>query len=238
MKYHRVTGGADLTIRNERITLRYMSEQHPRARLTASERRAQLIQVAQRVFASKGVNGTTVEELAHEAGITKPLIYEHFGGKEGLYRQVVAGAKKDLIQRLTDSVNSESTTREKLEQATCALFTFIQDEPDAFRTLIRDAPAPSGGASKVATINELSRRLEYLFGNELEKTSDQESPSSAPARAYAFMMLGNAVLLGEWWLERGQSYDREAMSKAMVNLLWNGISDLDTAPQLLFIDEC
>ena len=56
-----------------------------RARMTGKERREQLLQVGRRLFAEKGFEGTSVEEIAAKAGVSKPVVYEHFGGKEGLY---------------------------------------------------------------------------------------------------------------------------------------------------------
>ena len=60
----------------------------PRARMTGTERRQQLIEIAKSLFAERGYEGTSIEEIAH-APVSKPVVYEHFGGKEGLYAVVV-----------------------------------------------------------------------------------------------------------------------------------------------------
>ncbi|HEV8064725.1 MAG TPA: helix-turn-helix domain-containing protein, partial [Acidimicrobiales bacterium] len=62
-----------------------MTERRGRRRLSSTERRAQLIEVGRDTFADVGYEAATVEEIARRAGITKPIVYGHFGGKEGLY---------------------------------------------------------------------------------------------------------------------------------------------------------
>ena len=71
----------------------------PRARMTGSERRQQLIEIAKSLFAERGFDGTSIEEIAQRAGVSKPIVYEHFGGKEGLYAVVVDREIHRLQQR-------------------------------------------------------------------------------------------------------------------------------------------
>ena len=98
--------------------VKYRKQQ--RGRMTGKERRAQLVEVGRRLFAEKGLEGTSVEEIAANAGVSKPVVYEHFGGKEGLYAVVVDRE----MQRLLDGVTGALTgghPRELLEQAALAL---------------------------------------------------------------------------------------------------------------------
>ena len=72
-----------------------------RGRMSGAERRAQLIDVGRKLFAEKGFDGTSVEEIASKAGVSKPVVYEHFGGKEGLYAVVVDREMQRLLTGVT-----------------------------------------------------------------------------------------------------------------------------------------
>ncbi|EDY47574.1 transcriptional regulator [Streptomyces clavuligerus] len=70
-------------------------------RMTGAERREQLLDIGRTLFADKGFEGTSVEEIAAKAGVSKPVVYEHFGGKEGLYAVVVDREMRQLLRRVT-----------------------------------------------------------------------------------------------------------------------------------------
>ena len=88
-------------------------------RMTSSDRRAQLIEVGRAVFADNGYDGTTVEEVAKRAKVSKPIVYEHFGGKEGLYAVIVDREMDYVVRRLVEAI-STGTPRERVEAASLA----------------------------------------------------------------------------------------------------------------------
>ena len=88
----------------------------PRARMTGSERRHQLIDIARSLFAERGYDSTSVEEIAQRAGVSKPVVYEHFGGKEGLYAVVVDREMSALLDRITSSLTN-NRSRVRVERA-------------------------------------------------------------------------------------------------------------------------
>src|SRR6476646_11243911 len=75
-----------------------------RTRMTGAERRQQLLEIGRTLFAAKGFEGTSVEEIAAKAGVSKPVVYEHFGGKEGLYAVVVDREMRRLLDMVTSSL--------------------------------------------------------------------------------------------------------------------------------------
>jgi AcrR family transcriptional regulator len=91
-----------------------MSADERPSRLTASARRAQLIEVGRTVFAERGYEATYVEEIAERAKVSKPIVYEHFGGKEGLYAVVIDREMEHIVARITEAISSGSP-RERLE---------------------------------------------------------------------------------------------------------------------------
>src|SRR6267142_1876169 len=110
-----------------------------RTRLSASDRRAQLVEVGRGVFAKRGYEATSVEEIAERAKVSKPIVYEHFGGKEGLYAVVVDREMEYVVARISDSIASGSP-RERVERAALAFLSYVKEQPDGFAVLSRDAP--------------------------------------------------------------------------------------------------
>src|SRR5664280_3292440 len=111
--------------------------------MTGKQRREQLIEVGRKLFADKGFEATSIEEIAARAGVSKPVVYEHFGGKEGLYAVVVDREMQSLLSRFTTALTAGSP-KEMLEQAALVLLTYIEDETDGFRVLSRDSPVAAG----------------------------------------------------------------------------------------------
>src|SRR5262245_63231493 len=108
-------------------------------RLTAAARRAQLVEIARAVFARRGFEATSVEEIAARAKVSKPIVYEHFGGKEGLYAVLVDREMDHVVTRIAEAISS-GTPRERVEHAALAFLSYVRDHPDGFIVLSRDAP--------------------------------------------------------------------------------------------------
>ena len=111
-------------------------------RMTGKERREQLIAIGRSVFAERGFEGTSVEEIAARAGVSKPVLYEHFGGKEGLYAVVVDREMLRLEGIITAALES-GRSRFRIEQAVLALLTYVEEHTDGFQILVRDV-SPGG----------------------------------------------------------------------------------------------
>src|SRR5437868_3623605 len=79
-------------------------------RMTGKERRQQLLDIGRRLFAERGFEGTSIEEIAAQAGVSKPVVYEHFGGKEGLYAVVVDREVERLLTTTAVLLEGEHTT--------------------------------------------------------------------------------------------------------------------------------
>ena len=142
--------GPELTRRGARVAAR-----EAKVRMSASERREQLLDVGRKLFGEKGYELVTVEEIAAKANVSKPVVYEHFGGKEGLYAVVVDREMNYLLTSISDALTAGSA-RELLEQAGMALFNYIDTYPDGFRILVRDAPATASSGSFASLIVDVA----------------------------------------------------------------------------------
>jgi len=196
-----------------------------RKRMTGRERREQLLDIGRRLFAERGFEGTSVEEIAAQAGVSKPVVYEHFGGKEGLYAVVVDREVERLLATAT-AILSGANTREKFEAAAVALLRYIEDNSDGFRILVRDSPAPGSGPFG-SLISDIARQVEYILGDFFrDRGYDQKL-----APMYAQMLVGMVAVTGQWWLD-ARKPKVEVVAAHLINLAWNGLSQLDHAPSI------
>ena len=121
--------------------------------MTGSERRHQLINIARSLFAERGYESTSIEEVAQRAGVSKPVVYEHFGGKEGLYAVVVDREMSALLDGITSSLTN-NRYRPRVERVVLALLTYVEERTDGFRLLLRDSPAAISSGTYSSLIND------------------------------------------------------------------------------------
>ncbi|MBA2699387.1 MAG: TetR/AcrR family transcriptional regulator [Nocardioidaceae bacterium] len=195
--------------------------------MTSAERREQLIDTARSRFAERGFEGTAIEEIASRAGVSKPIVYEHFGGKEGLYAVVVDREVRVLLDMMRTSLTATGHPRDLLEQAALALLDYIEQSSDGFRILVRDSPVGSESGSFVSIIGDIASRVEYI----LEEEFRARGFDAKYAPMYAQMLVGMVATTGQWWLDARQP-DKQEVAAHLVNLAWHGLSGLSTEPQL------
>ncbi|HEY5848568.1 MAG TPA: TetR/AcrR family transcriptional regulator [Microlunatus sp.] len=198
-----------------------------RIRMTSAARREQLIGVARSLFADRGFEGTSVEEIAAKAQVSKPVVYEHFGGKEGLYAVVVDREVRTLLEGIQGSL-TEGRPRELIEQATLALLDYVDSHTDGFRILARDSSVGSSTGSFASILSDVASRVEGILAAAFKRQG--LDPKTAPM--YAQMLVGMVALTGQWWLDARKPKKPEVAAH-LVNLAWNGLSHLDPKPTLI-----
>ncbi|MGH9099275.1 MAG: TetR/AcrR family transcriptional regulator [Acidimicrobiales bacterium] len=104
-------------------------------RLTSGERRRQLFDVALRLFAARGYESTTMDEIADAAGVSKPLLYQHFSSKRALYLELVDSVAEELLSLIGAATASASGPREQVEDGFAAYFRMLVTHQAAFRLL-------------------------------------------------------------------------------------------------------
>ena len=203
----------------------------PRARMTGAERRHQLIDIARSLFAERGYEGTSIEEIAQRANVSKPVVYEHFGGKEGLYAVVVDREMSALLDRITSSLTKMTNNRSRLriERVALALLTYVDERTDGFRILIRDSPAAITSGSTYSTLlNEAVNQVSSILAGDFSRRGlDAEM-----APLYAQALVGSVSMTAQWWLDVREP-KKEVVAAHLVNLCWNGLMHLENDPPLL-----
>jgi AcrR family transcriptional regulator len=195
--------------------------------MSGTERREQLIGVGRTIFAARGFEAATVEEIAAKAGVSKPVVYEHFGGKEGLYAVVVDREMATLLGVVTTALSGGGTTRAVVESAAMALLDYIDTSTDGFRILVRDSPAGQSTGSFASLIGDIATQVEHLLAAEFHA----RKLDSKAAPIYAQMLVGMVALTGQWWLEH-RRYKKSVVAAHLVNLAWNGLTTLEAKPTL------
>ena len=194
----------------------------PRVRMTGAQRRQQLLDIGREIFGQKGYDATSIEEIAARADVSKPVVYEHFGGKEGLYAVVVDREMERVLDRFTSALAAGGSSRALLERAALALLDYVEEDTAGFRVLSRDSPG-----SYSSLIGELARRVEHLLGERL----GERGYDPLLAALYSQALVGMVAQVGQWWLETRAPGKAEVAAR-LVDLAFAGLSRLDPEPVL------
>jgi AcrR family transcriptional regulator len=186
------------------------------------ERREQLLLVARHLFAERGFQATTMDDIAKEAGFTKPILYQHFESKSDLYRQIVAETAQKLLTSLDLAVTSVTTPRAKIEVAFRVYFEMVISETDAFRVLFIHS-------HEGEMIGEL-RNLEVVLATFLEPFINI-SISDDHRRQLAAGVVGIAEASAVAWLEQQAAKgwpnpptnEAERLAARSATLAWGGL---------------
>lgn len=197
--------------------------------MTGSERRHQLIDVARALFAERGYDGASIEEVAQRANVSKPVVYEHFGGKEGLYAVVVDREMSALLDGITSSLtrSTNNQSRLRVERVTLALLTYVEERTDGFRILIRDSPASISAGTYSTLLNDAVNQVSSILAGDFARRG--LDPDLAPL--YAQALVGSVSMTAQWWLDVREP-KKEVVAAHLVNLCWNGLRHLEADPLL------
>ncbi len=194
--------------------------------MSGTERREQLIRVGRSLFAEKGFEAVTVEEVAAEAAVSKPVVYEHFGGKEGLYAVVVDREMSDLLTRVQAALTTDRP-KAMITSVVLAWLDYISDETEGFRLLVRDSAPGIAEGSFASLLRDVAARV----AGELATEFDKRGYNPKQADMYAQMLVGMVTSTGIWWVDVRKP-KRDELAAHLVNLAWNGLSGLEHKPRL------
>lgn len=194
-------------------------------RLTGTERRAQLMEVGRAVFGETGFENASLEVIAQRAGVTKPIIYEHFGSKEGLHAAIVEREMDALVTRVVEAM-SEGSPRERFEGAVVEFMSYAAEEPAGFAVLTRETPVAPARPGMTRVIDQLTERVGAIFKRELARAGYDRRV----APIYATALLGMVTQVGRWWAAEGNGLSRDQVVRHVVALGWMGLRHLPKSP--------
>lgn len=196
-----------------------------RQRMTGKERREQLLSIGRSVFAERGFEGTSVEEIAARAKVSKPVVYEHFGGKEGLYAVVIDREMLRLEHLITEALD-KGRSRQRIERAVMALLTYVEQETDGFQILVRDM-TPGKDRSYSTLLNTAVGQVSHILAGSFRRQGlDEDS-----ALLYGQALVGMVSNTAQWWLDVREP-PKEEVAAHIVNLCWYGLAGMKAEPEL------
>ncbi len=184
-------------------------------RLTAAARRTQLLAVAVDEFGTNGYHLTTMNQLADAAGVTKPVLYQHFPSKRELFLAVL----DDVGERLRASIVEAAAAcspREQVEAGFRAYFGFFADHPAAFAVLFGDAARTD--AAFAAVSHQVEQTLAESIAQLIVIGTDADD-----RRTLAFGIVGLAEGTCRRWVRRGRDVSSEHLARRMADLVWFGL---------------
>jgi AcrR family transcriptional regulator len=188
------------------------------ARLPRTARRAQLLAAAQDVFAANGYHGAGMDEIAERAGVSKPVLYQHFPGKLELYMALLEKHVDELISRVTDAMESTTDNKLRVRNAVGAYFDFVDHESQAFR-LVFESDLRGEPMVKDAVERATSSSVDAIT----DTITSDAGLDSHRARLLAVGLVGISQVAARAWLEDNRALPKDDAIALISNLAWRGI---------------
>ena len=185
-------------------------------------RRGELLDAADRVIREFGPDAS-MSAIAAEAGITKPILYRHFGDKAGLYRALAERYASPVFTELSTVLSTLTDRQERMRTTIDTYLRFIESDPQLYRFLMHRAlrEQPGVASSIAAFTSVVAAGIAEILTREMELSQEQ----SRSARAWSHGIVGLVQLAGDWWLD-SRELTREELVDHLAALLWNGLSGL------------
>ena len=192
-------------------------------RLKAPERRKRILEAAEEQFAARGYHSTSMDEIAAAAGITKPVLYDHFSSKLDLYRQLTEGIRDELTGRGAAAMAADAPAGQRIRTGIDAFFAFVEQRPSAARVLLF---TPVGEPELVDAAREVQAGATAAIGALL--AAEPDLFAGTPDRERRIELLTEFMKQGlhglaEWWSQHPET-PREALVDAVYDLVWAGLS--------------
>lgn len=187
-------------------------------RLPRPARRQQLLAAAQEVFVSQGYHAAAMDDIAERAGVSKPVLYQHFPSKLELYLGLLDSTAEELLARVRRAMDTTTENRLRVENAIAAYFDFV-DEGMAFRLVfesdLRNEPA-------------VRDRVERFSRACMEAIADTIAADTGVPRAQAELLsiglIGISEVSARYWLDTDRAVAKEDAMRLLAHLAWRGIS--------------
>jgi AcrR family transcriptional regulator len=191
-------------------------------RITGPERRARILEAAAEAFAERGYHATSVGQVAGAAGITKPVVYDHFPSKRELFVELMETARDELTSRGIEAMSGDAPLEERLRAAILAFFVYVEEHPATARVLFTP---PTGEPDLL----EAARRVQAgaTAGIAELLAAERDLLAGAPDRKRRLELFGEFLKQGAhglaiWWTDHPR-VPRRVLVDATMDLLWAGL---------------
>lgn len=192
--------------------------------MTRAEREAQLISIAEEVLIERGYENTTVDEIAERAGITKPVIYDHFGSKDELIGRVITCAHTELEAATLagyEAMEDPGDARQFIHMTQVAWFTFIDQHKDSYAVLRQQ------GAMSRGKVERIRVKQAELVAAALQQTREFADCDERQRTVLANVLVAVCERYALWRFDLPDQISVEQAAEDVTELVWNGIRPRD-----------
>ncbi|MDP9799082.1 AcrR family transcriptional regulator [Catenuloplanes nepalensis] len=198
-------------------------------RLPRSARRKQLLAAAQQVFVAQGYHAAAMDDIAERAGVSKPVLYQHFPGKLELYLALLDTHCEAIVAKVQAAMRATPDNKERVQGAVTAYFDFVDHESEAFRLVF---------ASDLRNEPAVRERVDRVEKGCIAALTDTIISDTGVNRAHAELLasglVGAAETAAQFWLANGRQIPKQEAESLLTTLLWRGIASFplqgDSAP--------
>ncbi|MCW0216217.1 MAG: TetR/AcrR family transcriptional regulator [Pseudonocardia sp.] len=189
------------------------------ARLSRSARRAQLLVAARDVFAAQGYHAAAMDDIAEKAGVSKPVLYQHFPGKLELYRALLTTYANELVTRVREAISDTPDNRARVHAAVAAYFDFVAGDGHAYRLVFE---SDLRGEPEAAAV--VDGALTNCIDAVAEVVTQDAGLDEARARLLAVGLVGLSQVTAQYWLDSDGDIPRDEAISLMSSLAWKGLA--------------
>jgi AcrR family transcriptional regulator len=188
-------------------------------RLPRPARRRQLLGAAQKVFVSQGYHAAAMDEIAERAGVSKPVLYQHFPGKLELYLALLDESTDALVDTVRTALGSTPDNKQRVTATFVAFFDFVSGTGEAFRLVFESdlGNEPAVRERLDATMNECAEMISRVISEDAGIQDDE-------AHLLGMGLVGMAHVSARHWMNAGQGIPKDAAEQLLSRLAWRGIS--------------
>jgi AcrR family transcriptional regulator len=198
----------------------YNADDRPRsARLPRLARRNQLLGAAQEVFVAQGYHAAAMDDIADRAGVSKPVLYQHFPGKLDLYLALLDQHCETLVSAVRSALESTTDNKMRVAATMDAYFSFVEHESGAFRLVFES------DLTNEAAVRERVNRAELDCANLISAVIAEDTGlGPAESMVLAVGLTGISQVTARYWLAAGMPVTKDTASKLISQLAWRGIA--------------
>jgi len=188
-------------------------------RLPRPARRRQLLGAAQEVFVAQGYHAAAMDEIAERAGVSKPVLYQHFPGKLELYLALLDESAQELVRIVREALSSTTDNKQRVPATFQAFFDFVSSSGEAFRLVFESdlSNEPAVRERLDRTMRDCAEMISQFIREDAGLRDDE-------ARLLGMALVGMAQVSSRYWLSTDKAIPKDAAEQLLARLAWRGIS--------------
>ena len=190
-------------------------------RMPAAQRRTQLLDTAVHVFAERGYHAASMNDVAEAAGVTKPVLYQHFSSKRDLFVELLTAIGDELRETIDKATADAAGPRQQVEQGMRAYFHYVDARTDCFRVLF------GAGARRDPEFASFARSVEESIAEALAELIVVDGQPAAHRDVLAHGIVGMTEAASRHWLAHDRTPDVDTLASQLSRLAWSGMRGLD-----------